>query len=286
MVNGTENLIEAALALPVGWWNWYLLLETGNKIAVWCAIFGGIPIAAGGIKYFFKRKNVTSDATPTVAVNISNEDKIDSGELALKIYNDYKNVSDELRDAQQRLQESEQEVAGLKDAIDGLRTMEEQNGNSKYAIEAEKELANGDTKLAKALFLKVAEEKEKEGKSVNSEAAQAYRRLGSLAFLNSTQDAIDAYQKAVDLDPDNADGWNQLGRLLYRTGDMEEAARAYKRVLKIGEATKDDGLLAVAFGNLGVLRKTQGDLKGAEEYYLKALALNEELGRKEGIAIL
>jgi len=42
--------------------------------------------------------------------------------------------------------------------------------------------------------------------------------------------------------------------------------------------------MANAYGNLGIVYKTRGDLKAAEDMHKKALAINEELGRKEGMA--
>ena len=42
--------------------------------------------------------------------------------------------------------------------------------------------------------------------------------------------------------------------------------------------------MASDYGNLGNLYKIRGDLKRAEEMYKKSLAINEELGRKEGMA--
>ena len=44
--------------------------------------------------------------------------------------------------------------------------------------------------------------------------------------------------------------------------------------------------MAIHYGNLGIVHATRGDLDRAEEMYRKALALNESLGRKEGMASL
>lgn len=43
--------------------------------------------------------------------------------------------------------------------------------------------------------------------------------------------------------------------------------------------------MAKTYSNLCAIYGTRGDLDGAEEMQLKALALNEGLGRKEGMAI-
>ena len=43
--------------------------------------------------------------------------------------------------------------------------------------------------------------------------------------------------------------------------------------------------MAINYGNLGMIYDTRGELDRAEEMYQKALAINEKLGRQEGIAI-
>jgi Tfp pilus assembly protein PilF len=42
--------------------------------------------------------------------------------------------------------------------------------------------------------------------------------------------------------------------------------------------------MAKAYGNLGVVYKSRGELDKAEQMYRKALAINEALGSKEGMA--
>jgi Flp pilus assembly protein TadD len=41
---------------------------------------------------------------------------------------------------------------------------------------------------------------------------------------------------------------------------------------------------AIAYGNLGIVLQTRGDLDGAEAMYRKSLAIEEKLGRLEGMA--
>ncbi|WP_411726803.1 tetratricopeptide repeat protein [Methyloglobulus sp.] len=45
--------------------------------------------------------------------------------------------------------------------------------------------------------------------------------------MDNTQEALQAYRRATGLDPDNADGWNNLGHLLACVGDLGEAIAAY-----------------------------------------------------------
>lgn len=157
--------------------------------------------------------------------------------------------------------------------------------NAKTRIkEALEEAAQGNTQLAEAIFSEVAARKSAEGKAANREAAEAERHRGTLAFLHDTGKALAAYRRATELDPENAAGWNSLGHLLVRTGELNDAEAAYREVQSLGEATNDRELLAIAYANLGNVYRTRGDLEEAEAMHQKALALNEALGRKKGMA--
>jgi tetratricopeptide (TPR) repeat protein len=156
------------------------------------------------------------------------------------------------------------------------------------------------------------------------EAAQYWRHIGAVAFLHDTNKALAAYAKAVELDPDDADGLRYLGELQFRRGELAAAEAAFERLMGLGLRTGDkraeamgclrlewifrtrgdlsaaeemarealrlaeaDGWtegMARCYGNLGVIYQTRGDLERAEETYRKALALEEELGGKEGMA--
>ncbi len=144
-----------------------------------------------------------------------------------------------------------------------------------------KELAQGNTIKAENIFRQILQDKIKEGKQANREAGKAARHLGALAFFHDTGSSLTAYQQAVQLDPENPDGWNQLGHLQRRTGDMDGALKSYNKVLSIGKAAGQKGLLAIAYTNLGIIYMIRGDLDKAEEYYKKALAITEKLGIKE-----
>ncbi|CAK8710771.1 hypothetical protein GKODMF_01885 [Candidatus Electrothrix gigas] len=133
-----------------------------------------------------------------------------------------------------------------------------------------------------------------------------------------------AYQKEAQLDQDNAEGWNQLGLLLFRTGELTQAEEAFRKVLALGEAHQDqeeqarasqqsghcisdmggagqgrrdaqEGFelhkalgskegMAANYGSLGLMYRIRGELDKAEEMHRKALELDKALGRKEGMA--
>lgn len=192
-----------------------------------------------------------------------------------------KDLSRKLDDA---LQGERGERAALKEAVSAIP---KQTGlpNAKARIkEALKAAAKGDTALAEDIFSEVEARKTGEGKAADREAAEAARHLGALAFLHDTNKALAAYRRATELDPGSAAGWNRLGLLLYRIGELDAAASAYRRVEAIGEAENDREALAVAYTHLGNIHLARGELERAGAVYEKALAIDEELGNKEGVA--
>lgn len=116
-------------------------------------------------------------------------------------------------------------------------------------------------------------------------AAERWKSAGLIAFNDRTAKAVDAYERAVGCDPDDADAHNRLGQLYSRIGDLDRAAAAFERVLALGNQSADKIWIAAAAGNLGIVAGTRGDLDGAARYHEQALALHRELGRKEGMAI-
>ena len=221
---------------------------------------------------------------------------------------DLKGLRAENRDAHAKTHEQTEEILALlkskmgNDAVseEALNNIREalpkvvehlEKSNTPEADDAEQALKKGDAEKAARLLIEKSDEKAAAAKdaqefavSKNIEAAEEARLAGALFFLNNTHEAFDAYQKSTELDPENADGWNQLGHLQRRVGELDEAIACYKRVLELGRQVSDQVLIAVAYGNLGIVYDVRGDLDDAEAMYRKSLVLHEELGRKEGMA--
>ena len=121
-------------------------------------------------------------------------------------------------------------------------------------------------------------------KTAEADLVQLYLGRGALSFLHDTQGALNAFQEAARLDPENMEAHNQVGHLEQRLGNLAAAEQAYSRVLDLALAQDHKGAEAAALGNLGNLAQTRGDLDAAESYYQQALALNQELGSKAGMA--
>ena len=174
----------------------------------------------------------------------------------------------------------------LEQTVTSLGRIGAEQGRSEASInEAKRALARGEPEQAEKVYLNFAQRKRGEGSEALKEAAEAYRSLGALAFLHDTEAALGHYREATQLDPENPEGWNQLGHLQRRVGDLEEAESAYGRVLELADSTGQVSLKAIAYGNLGIVYRTRGELDWAVEMHEKSLAIEEALGRKEGMAI-
>ncbi len=86
----------------------------------------------------------------------------------------------------------------------------------------------------------------------------------------SPEQAREAYQRALSLDPGHADAHVNLGRLLHESGEPASAEPHYRRALV---ARPDD---AIAAFNLGVALEDLGRIEKALEAYERAVAIDPE----------
>lgn len=105
------------------------------------------------------------------------------------------------------------------------------------------------------------------------ESAVYWRHIGSLSFLGATDTAIAAYQRAVELDPDEPDGWQYLGELRFRAGDRHAAADAFDALRRIGDRAGDDRTRAMGNLRLAWIADARGDFADAERLACVALDL-------------
>lgn len=78
--------------------------------------------------------------------------------------------------------------------------------------------------------------------------AKKYHRAGVDALAgNQPEDAVRALRLAVELDPELALAWNDLGVVMDALGNAHEAIRCYKRALALRPASVE------ARSNLGML---------------------------------
>ncbi|MBD2558920.1 tetratricopeptide repeat protein, partial [Aphanizomenon flos-aquae] len=99
--------------------------------------------------------------------------------------------------------------------------------------------------------------------------AIAYNNLGNALYYQKKLDgAVTAYQKAIELDPNYAIAYNNLGNALSDQKKLDEAVAAYQKAIEL------DPKLAIAYYNLGNALYDQKKLDGAVAAYQKAIELD------------
>jgi len=99
----------------------------------------------------------------------------------------------------------------------------------------------------------------------------AHNNLGtSLLNQGNLNEAIQHFERALQLKPDSADAFNNLGGALSKQGKLDEAIQYYERALQL---KPDD---AEAHNNLGVALADQGKPNEAIQHYERALQLDPD----------
>ena len=105
----------------------------------------------------------------------------------------------------------------------------------------------------------------------------AWRKLGAVLTLSGhLEDAVEAYQRALKLEPGDVDSLLQFGQLSARAGFSDKAEKSL--LSAIGQATKtgDRHNLGFAYAGLANLRRIGGGSDEALTLYGKAIVIFEE----------
>jgi protein O-mannosyl-transferase len=104
-----------------------------------------------------------------------------------------------------------------------------------------------------------------------SENSMAHYNLGlALAMQGKLPEAINHYERALQLNPDFAEVHNNLGDVLTIQGKLAQAARHCERALQLNPD------YAEAHNNLGIVLAMQGNLPEAIPHYERALQLSPD----------
>ncbi|MEX0645777.1 MAG: tetratricopeptide repeat protein, partial [Parvularculaceae bacterium] len=117
------------------------------------------------------------------------------------------------------------------------------------------------------------------------DAAKAWAALGAIAYAVDSDLAIAAYERACELDPDDADAHFSLASLLQDRARLEEARVKYDKVIELARAQGDPALAALAAMNNGLIAKQQGKLDESEAALLGAVKSFEELRDDYDLAV-
>ena len=108
-----------------------------------------------------------------------------------------------------------------------------------------------------------------------TEAGNLNNEANRLLQDGKAQEAADAYRKAVQLDPDNAQWQYNLSLALARLGDREGQKTALKRALEI------DPNVAATHNDLGLAYLADRNLEGAEKEFRAALELSPKFAEAQ-----
>jgi cytochrome c-type biogenesis protein CcmH/NrfG len=84
---------------------------------------------------------------------------------------------------------------------------------------------------------------------------------------------VEAMRKLVELDPNDANSWDRLGKSLFSSGQHAEAIRAFQRALEIKPG------VAEVLANLGVTLKTSGEMTEYEKIVQSLALVDPKLAR-------
>ncbi|OGI18006.1 MAG: hypothetical protein A2287_07925 [Candidatus Melainabacteria bacterium RIFOXYA12_FULL_32_12] len=151
-----------------------------------------------------------------------------------------------------------------------------QSGNIQEAEGIYKEVLNFDSNNLDALYLLGVVSHQKGylddalvflNKAVNIKPMfELYKLLGDVYLAkNEINQAILAYQKSVEFDPEFVEGFYNLGLLYHSQNNLEEAVKYYKKTLELKPDAAD------IYNNLGSIFYKKNQVADAIENYLKAL---------------
>ena len=142
-------------------------------------------------------------------------------------------------------------------------------------------------KLAKSLGVKVTEDEKNKITQAETKSLPAYEwQARGMNYYEKFEfeQAIECFEKAINLDKDYAASYNYLG-LSYDLRDREEEAIVvYKKAIDIYLRENDKQGLAVTYNELGNAYNNKGNYKEALEYYERSRGIRERLSDQSGEA--
>jgi tetratricopeptide (TPR) repeat protein len=105
--------------------------------------------------------------------------------------------------------------------------------------------------------------------------------LGHTYFdMNRYGEAIDAYKKSLELKPDNADVWTDLGVIYRRSGKPTEAVRAFNKAVEINPRHQQS-----RFNKGIVLMHDLNDPEGALRVWQEPVNINPDARTPNGQSV-
>ena len=124
-----------------------------------------------------------------------------------------------------------------------------------------------------------AEQATAQAEKDRKDAAAAYRNLGAIAGLRDPKRALEAYEKALTLDPDDMDSLLWVGFIQIDHGDLGEAQTRLERALTLARSSDQKFYGSWALTGIGDVQAAQGDLAGALKSYRDSLDIADRLAK-------
>ena len=135
-----------------------------------------------------------------------------------------------------------------------------------------REMAINETQnqTAREIFLQEAHEAYDKAIEIDPQSASAWFKKGELQidFLGNYEEALNAFNKSIQINPQFADAWYQKGKTLTGYGDFEEALESYNESLKSNPNSSETW-----FWRAGVLAEL-GRYQEAVSSYDKAIEID------------
>ncbi|MBL7086954.1 MAG: tetratricopeptide repeat protein [Candidatus Cloacimonetes bacterium] len=117
---------------------------------------------------------------------------------------------------------------------------------------------------------------------IDPEGADAYYNMGIAYYNKGNYDkAIDCYQKAIDIDPDLSDAYNNMGIAYGDKDNYDKEIECYQKAIEV----KSD--YADAYYNMGIAYSNKdNDISASDSFYQAGLLYLEQNKRESALKIL
>ena len=106
---------------------------------------------------------------------------------------------------------------------------------------------------------------------INPDFSEAYNNLGVVYYKQGNHtDAIKCYKKAIEINPSNSTAYNNLGLVYGKQGNPSDAIKNFIKTIEINPDFSE------AYNNLGVVYEKQGRYYDAIKCYNKAIEINPD----------
>jgi len=208
-------------------------------------------------------QNIGMEKTKKVKVSKPTKAVFSSQLLSLELVSRYFNGTEE--------DKKEQKIA-LEETLDALS-----NTDNPQAKKALTELQSSNINAAKKSLIALAS-----SQNNLQESSQTWINIGNVQNLSSSRQALQAYKKASELDPDNINAYSRQGHVYRQLKQFSLAEKAYKRVQSFANQSTANQALTLA--NFGKLNVSKGKLVEAEDAFNQALSIYKKIQDDTGIA--